>query len=113
MHAVVTCYQTGPTLPAQAYEHNFENRTLFYRFHLDAVGPAPDGAGPSTSWCDALCESLCVPVIPLCAIVLPLTFTLNLPLILSLTGISSSNPNPSLNPNHNLNHIHIAPMICC
>ena len=47
---------------AQTYEHKFENRTLFYRFHLDAVGPAPpEGAGPSTSWCDALCESLCVP----------------------------------------------------
>ncbi len=68
--------------PAQAYEHNFENRTLFYRFHLDAVGPAPDGAGPSTSWCDALCESLCVPVI---------------------APTPSSHPDPKSSPNPNPN----------
>ena len=74
-----------PALPAQAYEHKFENRTLFYRFHLDAVGPAPDGAGPSTSWCDALCESLCVPVIA--------------PLHLFIQPRPHSNPNSETNPN--------------
>ena len=46
---------------AQTYEHSFENRTLFYRFHLDSVSSMPDGAALSTSWCDALLESLCAP----------------------------------------------------
>ena len=46
---------------AQTYEHNFENRTLFYRFHLDSISSIRDGAAPSNSWCDVLFDSLCAP----------------------------------------------------
>ena len=64
-HCYGPCYHGSVpvrlSFAAQTYEHNFENRTLFYRFHLDSISSIRDGAAPSNSWCDVLFDSLCAP----------------------------------------------------